>query len=110
MNNQEVHLNLLRRVELNPDITQRELSKEMEVTLGKVYYCMQKMIEKGCVKLLNFNRNHNKVGYVYLLTPKGIEEKTRLTFIFLKIKMKEYEALKKEVSVLNKDTEKFNSN
>ena len=109
MNNKDIHLDLLRKLESNPEYTQRELSKEMGVSLGKVNYCMKKLVEKGWVKLMNFSRNPNKVGYIYLLTPKGIEEKTELTFEFLKIKMKEYEILKKEISLLKQDTEQLES-
>ena len=81
----------------------------MGVSLGKVNYCMKKLTEKGWVKLMNFSHNPNKVGYVYLLTPRGIEEKARLTFAFLKIKMEEYEILKDEISKLKQDTEKLKS-
>jgi len=109
VNKKDIHLDLLRKLESNPEYTQRELSKEMGVSLGKVNYCMKKLIEKGWIKLINFGRHSNKVGYVYLLTPKGIEEKTRLTFTFLKIKMKEYEILKEEISSLKRDAEKLNS-
>ena len=109
MNNKDIHLDLLRKLESNPEYTQRELSKEMGVSLGKVNYCMKKLVEKGWVKLMNFSHNPNKVGYIYLLTPQGIEEKTKLTFEFLKIKMKEYEILKKEISILKQDTEQSES-
>ena len=109
MNNKDIHLDLLRKLEVNPEYTQRELSQEMGVSLGKINYCMKKLIEKGWVKLISFNRNSNKVGYVYLLTPKGIEQKTRLTFTFLAIKLKEYEALKNEISKLKLDVEKLQS-
>ena len=109
MNNKDIRLDLLHKLESSPEYTQRELSQEMGVSLGKVNYCMQKLVEKGWVKLTNFSRNPNKVGYAYLLTPKGIEEKTKLTFAFLKIKMKEYEMLKDEISLLKKDTEQLES-
>ena len=100
MNNKDIYLDLLRKLELNPKYTQRELSKEMGISLGKVNYCMKKLVEKGWVKLTNFSHNPNKVGYAYLLTAKGIEEKTRLTYAFLKIKSEEYEMLKEEISKL----------
>ena len=100
MNNKDIYLDLLRKLELNPKYTQRELSKEMGISLGKVNYCIKKLVEKGWVKLTNFSHNPNKAGYAYLLTAKGIEEKTRLTYVFLKIKMKEYEMLKDEISKL----------
>lgn len=103
MNNKDIRLDLLRKLEENPNYTQRELSKEMGVSLGKVNYCMKKLIEKGLVKLSNFSHNSDKVSYIYLLTPKGIEQKTRLTVEFLKIKIKEYEILKKEIHVLKRD-------
>ena len=109
MNKNQVHLDLLRKFEANPEYTQRELSKEMGVSLGKVNYCINKLVEKGLVKLTNFSRNPNKVGYIYLLTPKGIEEKTRLTFAFLKIKMEEYEMLKEEINSLKQDAEQLKS-
>ena len=107
MNNKDIHLDLLRKLEENPEYTQRELSQEMGVSLGKVNYCMQKMIEKGWLKFTNFSRNPNKVGYVYLLTPMGIKQKSRLTFSFLNIKMKEYEILKKDISKLKEDAAKL---
>ncbi len=89
MNNKDIHLDLLRKLELNPEYTQRELSKEMGVSLGKVNYCIKKMTEKGWVKLTNFSRSKSKSKYIYLLTPNGIDQKARLTYSFLKIKIKE---------------------
>ena len=109
MNNKDIRLELLRKLESNPDFTQRELSQEMQVSLGKVNYCMKKLIEKGLIKLINFGHNRNKVGYIYKLTPSGIEEKTILTFEFLKAKVKEYEILKKEIELLEEDAKKINS-
>jgi EPS-associated MarR family transcriptional regulator len=109
MNNKDIRLDLLRKIELNPGYTQRELSKEMGVSLGKVNYCMKKLIEKGSIKFTNFTNNPNKTGYMYLLTPKGIEQKSRLTFAFLKIKMKEYDLLIEEISILKQDVDKFTS-
>ena len=109
MNKDEIHLDLLRILESNPEYTQRELSKELGVSLGKINYCMKKLIEKGWVKLINFTNNPNKVGYAYLLTPQGIEQKGRLTILFLKIKMEEYKMLKDEISKLKQDKEKLKS-
>lgn len=109
MNRKDIHLELLRKLEENPEYTQRELSEEMGVSLGKVNYCMKRMIEKGWVKLLNFSKNKNKSRYTYLLTPKGLEQKTRLTFKFLKMKVKEYEILKEEINKLKQDTENIKS-
>ena len=107
MNQKDIRLDLLRKIELNPEYTQRELSQEMGVSLGKINYCMRKLTEKGWIKITNFTRNTNKMGYVYLLTPNGIEQKTRLTFSFLKIKIKEYEMLKDEISRLKQDAKKL---
>ena len=109
MNNKDIHLDLLRKLEANPEYTQRELSQEMGVSLGKINYCMKKLIDKGWIKLSNFSHNTNKVSYIYLLTPKGIEQKARLTFAFLAIKLEEYEMLKNEISKLKQDAEKLQS-
>jgi EPS-associated MarR family transcriptional regulator len=107
MNKQDIHLDLLRKLESNPDYTQRELSQEMGVSLGKVNYCMKKLIEKGWIKLTNFSRNPNKADYVYLLTPTGVEQKARLTFEFLRIKIEEYEILEEEIRSLKRDIEQL---
>jgi EPS-associated MarR family transcriptional regulator len=107
VNKKDIHLELLRKLEVNPEYTQRELSQEMGVSLGKINYCMKKLIERGWIKLSNFSHNSNKVGYIYLLTPKGIEQKASLTISFLKIKMQEYEILKNEISKLKQDAEKL---
>ena len=107
MNNQDIRLDLLRRLESNPQFTQRELSREMGVSLGKVNYCMKKLTEKGLIKLTNFTHNPNKIGYAYLLTPGGIEEKSRLTFSFLKRKLIEFEKLKKEINSLQLESEEM---
>ena len=98
---------LLKLLELNPQATQREIASEMGVSLGKVNYCMKKLTEKGWVKLANFSHNQNKMGYAYLLTPQGIEEKSRLTFSFLKKKVIEYEILKKEINDLKLESEEM---
>ena len=107
MNSQDIRLDLLRKLESNPHFTQRELSREVGVSLGKVNYCMKKLTEKGLIKLTNFTHNPNKIGYVYLLTPSGIDEKARLTFSFLKRKIVEYELLKKEIDVLKLESKEM---
>mgnify|MGYP003684274157 CR=1 FL=1 len=107
MNKQDIRLDLLRKLESNPEFTQRELSREMGVSLGKLNYCMKKLTEKGLIKLTNFTHNQSKVGYAYLLTPSGIEEKSRLTFSFLKRKIVEYEILKKEINALKLESEEL---
>ena len=107
MNRDEIHLDLLRRLEKNPQYTQRALSKDMGVSLGKINYCVKKLIEKGWVKANNFRYSPNKLNYTYLLTPKGIEAKTRLAFSFLKRKIKEYEILKEEINELQLESEEM---
>ena len=109
VNKKDIHLDLLRKLEVNPEYTQRELSQEMGVSLGKINYCMQKLIQRGWIKLSNFSHNPNKVNYIYLLTPQGIEQKGRLTISFLKIKLEEYEMLKNEITKLKLDAEKLQS-
>ena len=106
MNNKDIRLDLLRKLESNPQCTQRDLSQEMGISLGKVNFCMQKLTAKGWVKLTNFSRSSNKLGYMYLLTPKGIEQKARLTASFLKIKLEEFEALRNEIIQLKLDEKK----
>ena len=105
MNKRDIHLDLLRKLESNPEYTQRELSQEMGVSLGKVNYCIRKLTEKGLIKITNFKQNPNKMGYAYILTPKGIEEKARLTILFLKRKIIEYEILKQEINELKLESE-----
>jgi len=107
MNKRDIRLDLLRRLESNPEYTQRELSIQMGVSVGKINYCMKKLTEKGWVKISNFSHNPNKMGYAYLLTPSGIEEKSRLTFSFLKRKVIEYEILKKEINALKLESEEM---
>ena len=97
MNQKDIRLDLLRKLEVNPECTQRELSQEMGVSLGKVNYCIKKITEKGWVKLTNFTHNLNKMGYAYLLTLSRIEEKSRLTFSFLSRKLIEYKILNKRL-------------
>ena len=109
MNSQDIRLDLLRRLDSNPKYTQRQLSQLMGVSLGKVNYCMKKLTEKGLIKLTNFTHNPNKMGYAYLLTPQGIEEKSRLTFSFLKRKVIEYEILKKEINELQLESEEIHN-
>jgi EPS-associated MarR family transcriptional regulator len=109
MNNKDIRLDLLRKLQLNPKCTQRELSKEMGISLGKVNYCMQKLTKKGWIKLTNFSRSSNKLGYMYLLTPKGIEQKAKLTRSFLKTKLDEFEILKEEISQLELDEKEISN-
>ena len=106
MNTRDIHLDLLRKLESNSEYTQRELSREMGVSLGKVNYCMKKLTEKGWVKLTSFSHSSNKLSYIYLLTPQGIEQKARLTTSFLKTKIEEFEMLSDEINKLKLDAKK----
>ena len=98
MKNEQDHFEVLRKINKNPDSTQRKLAKELGFSLGKLNYCLKSLKEKGFVKINNFNKNPNKIGYIYVLTPKGIKVKTKLTLEFMKRKMKEYDELKKELN------------
>ncbi len=91
------HFNILRKIQSKPNSTQRELAEELEFSLGKLNYCLKALKSKGLVKIDNFKKNKNKLNYIYVLTPKGISEKTKLTINFMARKMKEYEELKKEI-------------
>ncbi len=94
--NQE-DLNILRKIHKNPDITQRRMANDLGLSLGKLNYCLVKLKEKGVIKINNFAKNPKKIKYIYLLTPKGIALKTKLTINFMKRKMREYDELKKEL-------------
>jgi EPS-associated MarR family transcriptional regulator len=97
---EETHLRIMRILQDNPDLTQRELAKALGMSVGGLNYCLNALIEKGFVKMGNFQKSKNKFKYVYLLTPKGVAEKVALTSRFLKRKMEEYDALKVEIEGL----------
>ncbi len=96
---------LLKTLENNPDLSQRDLAKRLGVSLGKVNFCLNALIEKGCLKVNNFRNSENKLAYAYLLTPRGVEEKARITVRFLKYKMQEYEQLRAEIKELKREAE-----
>ena len=99
----EYRYKILKRLEASPEISQRELAEELGISLGRANYCIQALIEKGLVKANNFRNSKNKKGYAYLLTPRGIEEKAKITVQFLRIKIAEHEALKKEIKCLREE-------
>ena len=101
----EAHYRLLKLLEAKPHLSQRELARELDVSLGKVNYCLGALIEKGWVKARNFRNSRNKLGYAYLLTPRGIEQKAVVTVDFLRRKVSEYEALKKEITQLRREVD-----
>ena len=107
MSNKQSQYQILKSLEQDPNYTQRQLSKDLDLSLGKVNYCLKSIVEKGFVKINNFKNSKNKSQYSYLLTPKGIEEKARLTVEFIKIKTREYEQLKDEIETLKTEVRKY---
>ena len=97
MLSEEVRYKLLKLLEPNPHLSQREVARKLGISLGKVNYCLNALVDKGWIKAANFKNSSNKTAYMYLLTPRGLEEKARVTARFLQIKMREYEALRAEI-------------
>ena len=97
MKNNPDHFNVLRKINKNPKSTQRELAEELGFSLGKLNYCLKALKHKGLIKIRNFEKNPNKLNYIYVITPKGIAEKTKLTVNFMKRKMQEYDELQREL-------------
>ncbi len=98
MKEKQDHFEVLRRVQKKPNTSQRELAEELGFSLGKLNYCLKALQKKGLVKLQNFTKQENKIKYFsYVITPKGIAERTKLTVNFMKQKLKEYDELKKEL-------------
>ena len=101
----EIHLKILKHIETDPHISQRQLAQELGVSVGKINYCVQALVTRGWVKAGNFKRSSNKMRYLYLLTPAGIEEKARLTASFLKQKIVEHEIITQEIEQLKRDSQ-----
>ena len=99
----ETHYRILRLLEAQPDLSQRQLAKELGVSLGKTNYCIQALLKKGWIKADNFKNSHNKIAYVYLLTPEGIERKARIAVQFLKRKTAEFESIQREIEQLREE-------
>ena len=97
LKNTQDYLNVLRKIKNKPKSSQRELAKELGFSLGKLNYCLRALKSKGLIKMNNFRKNPHKINYIYVLTPKGISEKTKLTVNFMRQKMKEYDELKREL-------------
>ena len=97
MKDKQDHFNVLRTIQKKPKSSQRELAEDLGFSLGKLNYCLKSLKDKGLVKIENFKRNPHKINYIYVLTPKGITTKTKLTLNFMKLKMKEFDELKKEM-------------
>lgn len=98
-------LNVLRLLEGNPRLSQREMAREMGISLGKTNYCVRALLAKGYLKVRNFSNSDNKAGYAYLLTPQGVAAKAALTRQFLARKREEYEALRQEINRLQQESE-----
>lgn len=103
MLDESTHYTLLKTLEENPGLSQRDLAKKLGISLGKVNYCLNALVEKGLLKVDNFRRSDNKLAYAYLLTPKGIESRARMTVDFLKVKVQEYERLRAEIAELQRE-------
>jgi EPS-associated MarR family transcriptional regulator len=102
---EERNLNALRLLQENPEMSQRELAEELGVSVGAANYCLKALVDKGWVKFENFQKNPNKLGYLYLLTPMGIAAKAQLTASFLRRKMAEYDALRAEIDQLQAEVD-----
>ena len=100
------HYRVMQVLQNNPKISQRELSIELGVSLGKLNYCLKALVKKGWVKVENFNQSRNKMKYIYLLTPKGIVEKAHMTQSFLGRKIQEYDSLRAEIEKIRKELSK----
>ena len=98
INNSEEELEILRQIEENPNLTQRQIADHLGLSLGKINYLIKALLEKGVVKVDNFKRSDNKLGYLYLLTPEGLERKRKLTLLFIQRKSEEFDKLKAELS------------
>ncbi|MEX2151187.1 MAG: MarR family EPS-associated transcriptional regulator [Steroidobacteraceae bacterium] len=99
----EYRYRILKLLEADPQASQRRIADELGISLGKVNYCLQALIDKGLVKANNFRNSAHKRAYLYLLTPRGVEEKTRTTLRFLQVKMAEYEELTREIGELRRE-------
>ncbi len=91
------HFDILRKIQVRPNLSQRKLAEELGFSLGKLNYCLKALKNKGLIKIHNFKKNPKKLNYIYILTPKGISHKTKLTINFMKRMMQEYDQLKKEL-------------
>tara|TARA_B110000438_G_C15720061_1_gene609378 strand:- start:872 stop:1186 length:315 start_codon:yes stop_codon:yes gene_type:complete len=102
MSNNPDHFEVLRKIDNSDKKTQRELANELGFSLGKLNYCIKALKDKGLIKISNFRKNPNKINYAYILTPKGISQKTRMTLSFMKRKFKEYDQLRKELKNIDR--------
>jgi len=101
----EITYKLLKTIENDPHLSQREIAQKMGVSLGKTNYCLKALLDKGFIKIRNFYKNKKKKTYIYILTPNGIEEKAQVTYRFLQRKLNEYETIKAEIESLKSETD-----
>jgi len=106
--NESAQYHILKQIQDNPELTQRQIAKNTGLSLGKVNYCIRALMDKGCVKAVNFKNSRNKSAYAYKLTPQGLEEKARVTYRFLRRKLREYEQLEREIEELRKEADDLN--
>jgi len=99
----EVRYNLLRLLQANPEMSQRDVARQLGVSLGKVNYCLRSLVARGWIKAVNFKNSRNKMAYMYLLTPRGVEEKAKVSMHFLRRKIREYEELRAEIEQLRSE-------
>jgi EPS-associated MarR family transcriptional regulator len=105
MLNDEVRYRLMRLVAARPEMSQRELARELGISVGKLNFCLRALVEKGLIKAINFKSSKNKAGYLYFLTPRGAEEKARVTVRFLQRRLAEYESIRVEIEEIRQDAE-----
>ena len=105
MSADELHYKVMCLIEANPQMSQREVARELGLSLGKVNYCLQALMQKGWVKAANFKNSQNKAAYMYLLTRRGLQQKAALTLHFLQVKMREYEKLRVEITQMQLEAE-----
>lgn len=105
MLDENTHYSLLKTLEENPGLSQRDLAKRLGVSLGKVNFCLNALVAKGSLKINNFRNSDNKLAYAYLLTPQGMESRARMTVEFLKYKVQEYARLRAEIEELQREAE-----
>jgi EPS-associated MarR family transcriptional regulator len=106
MPSEETRYKVMRLLESNPKLSQRDLARELGISLGRVNFCVRALIGRGWIKVANFKNSHNKAAYMYLLTPRGMREKGRLTMRFLVSKMSEYEKLRVEIEQMRREAER----
>jgi EPS-associated MarR family transcriptional regulator len=99
----EVHFKLMKLLEANPAMSQRDAARQLGISLGKVNYCLRALVDKGWIKAARLKNSRNKMAYLYLLTPRGIKKKASLTLAFLRRKMREYEILRSEIQQMRRE-------